>query len=139
MIHNLKFLSFSFNRFYFFCFCFLFLLEWIIAFYVHDAIIRPYFGDYLVVILIYCFIRAFLRSPVLPLSSGVLLLAYLVEISQYFHLIFRLGLQEKILARLILGMQFEWMDMVCYTFGFLTILVLENRFQKKRLGNQPFS
>ena len=32
-----------------------FIIELIIALYVHDRIIRPYIGDMLVVVLVYCF------------------------------------------------------------------------------------
>ncbi|MFT5385169.1 MAG: hypothetical protein ACI81W_002574, partial [Saprospiraceae bacterium] len=37
---------------------FLFLIEVGIAVFIQDRIIRPYIGDLLVVILIYCFIRS---------------------------------------------------------------------------------
>ena len=36
-----------------------FIMELIIALYVHDRIIRPYIGDMLVVVLVYCFVRVF--------------------------------------------------------------------------------
>ena len=36
-----------------------FIIELIIALYVHDRIIRPYIGDMLVVVLVYCFVRVF--------------------------------------------------------------------------------
>ncbi|HEX3935338.1 MAG TPA: DUF2809 domain-containing protein, partial [Puia sp.] len=37
----------------------------------HDAVIRPYGGDLLVVILLYCLVRSFWNVPVVPLSLGV--------------------------------------------------------------------
>ena len=36
-----------------------FIIELIIALYVHDRIIRPYIGDTLVVVTVYCFVRVF--------------------------------------------------------------------------------
>jgi hypothetical protein len=53
---------------------FLFLIEVGIAVFIQDRIIRPYIGDLLVVILIYCFIRSCYNIPVMTLSLGVLLL-----------------------------------------------------------------
>ena len=47
----------------------LLLTEVLIALYVHDAFVRPYIGDVLVVIVIYTFIRIFVpeRCKLLPL------------------------------------------------------------------------
>ena len=39
----------------------LFVIEVLIALYVRDSIIRPYVGDFLVVIMLYCFVRAFVK------------------------------------------------------------------------------
>ena len=56
--------------FYAICFIGLFIVETLIALFVRDAFIRPYMGDVLVVILIYCFVRIFITEPLrgLPLS-----------------------------------------------------------------------
>ena len=97
----------------------------------HDRIIRPYIGDLLVVILIYCFVKSFLDSPVKPTAIGVLVFAYAVEISQYFHLINLLGLENSSLARIILGTSFEWVDLLAYTIGIVVVIILENFFSKK--------
>ena len=45
------------------------LIEVLIAIYVHDAFVRPYIGDVLVVVVIYTFIRIFVpeRCKLLPL------------------------------------------------------------------------
>ena len=40
-----------------FSFIIVFIIEAIIAVFIHDNFIRPYFGDVLVVVLIYCFIK----------------------------------------------------------------------------------
>ena len=45
-----------FRRSYFSFFVLLFIIEVLIALFVNDRLIRPYVGDFLVVILIYCFI-----------------------------------------------------------------------------------
>src|ERR1700735_3656288 len=104
----------------------LFAAEIFIALYMHDAIIRPYGGDFLVVILIYCFVRSFIDTPVLATAIGVLLFAYAVEISQYFHLVNVLGLERSSLAKAVLGTSFSFIDLLMYTLGTITILVVEH-------------
>ena len=48
-----------FNKTYFLLALLLLLAEVLIALYLHDALIRPYGGDFLVVILLYCFVKSF--------------------------------------------------------------------------------
>ena len=69
---------------YFILAAILFLIEVLIALFIHDNFIRPFVGDVLVVILIYCFIKSFLNSPVVITAIAVLLFAYLIEVLQYF-------------------------------------------------------
>jgi hypothetical protein len=103
----------------------LFITEVLIAVYVHDSFIRPYFGDFLVVILLYCFVSTFLQAPVKPLAIAVLLFAYLIETLQYFNLVKHLGLQHSRLANIVIGNHFEWTDLLAYTLGILLILLLD--------------
>ena len=86
-------LSFKLN--YFILTILLFTTEVLIARYAHDDIIRPYLGDVLVVMLLYCFIRSFLKLNVTPTTISVLLFAYLVETLQYFNIVERLGLKIR--------------------------------------------
>ncbi len=103
----------------------LLITEGLIAAYLHDALIRPYGGDFLVVILIYCFVKSFLSTPVTITAIGVLLFAYAVEFSQYVHIINRLGWEKSKMARVLMGTFFSWTDMLAYTLGTLLILVAE--------------
>lgn len=118
-------------RFKFFLFAlFLFIIEVFIALYVHDRLIRPYGGDYLVVILIYCAVKSFIKAAPLKIAIGVLLFSYCVEILQYFHIVDRLGLSGNKIARIVIGYGFEWMDLLAYTFGISTVLFLERLSRK---------
>ena len=56
--------------FYAICFAGLFVVETLIALFVRDAFIRPYMGDVLVVILVYCFVRMFITRPLRWLTLG---------------------------------------------------------------------
>jgi DNA integrity scanning protein DisA with diadenylate cyclase activity len=103
----------------------LLLAEGLIERYVHDNIIRPYVGDFLVVVLIYCLIKSFINTPVLKTAVGVLLFAYAAEISQYYNLVGLLGLQNSRPALLLLGHSFSWLDMLCYTLGITLVIIIE--------------
>lgn len=116
-----------FDKKYFILTALLLATEVLIASFAHDRIIRPYVGDLLAVILIYCAARSFLKSPVWPTALAVLLFAYCIELLQYFNLVNRLGLQHSRLANIIIGNSFEWIDLLAYTVGTAIILLAEKR------------
>lgn len=103
----------------------LFVIEVLIALYVHDNFVRPYGGDYQVVMLLYCALRTFINASPIKITVAVLLFAYLIELLQYVHLVDRLGLADNPLARTVIGYGFEWWDLLAYTLGVITILLLE--------------
>ena len=100
----------------------LLLIEVLIAMYVHDDFVRPYVGDFLVVIFLYCLVRSFLKAPVMQIVIGVLLFSFMVEILQYFHFIALIGLEHFMLARAILGTSFSFTDLVAYTVGCMVVV-----------------
>lgn len=106
-----------FNYFYFILAILIFITEVLIAIYLHDGFIRPYVGDFLVVILIYCFIRSFLQAPVVPVALAVLVFSYLVEVMQYFNLVKLIGLEHSRIANIVIGNYFTWTDILSYTLG----------------------
>jgi hypothetical protein len=108
----------------------LFIVEVLIALFVRDSVIRPYGGDYLVVILIYCAVKTFIKSSPIKVAIGVLLFSYCIEVLQYFHFVDRLGLTNNQLAKIVIGYGFEWVDLLAYTLGIATVLFLEGRWQK---------
>lgn len=113
------------NYTYFMLFALLLIVELLIGIYMHDAFIRPYGGDFLVVILLYSFVKSFIDTSVIKTAIGVLVFAYVIEISQYFHLIKHLGLAHSRVSLLILGNNFSFSDLVCYTLGILLVLLIE--------------
>jgi hypothetical protein len=131
-------MSLKFNWRYFGLALLIFFIEIIIAKYAHDQIIRPYVGDILVVILIYCFIKSFLDAPVFITALFVLIFSYLIEISQYFHIITRLGLQNSRIARTVMGTSFAWIDLMAYTIGIGLILFWE-KVIVKRIRKRSFN
>lgn len=97
----------QFNKRYFFLAVFLFVVEILIARFVHDQIVRPYVGDFLVVVLIYCFIKAFLNVSVEKTALFTLIFSYTIEIFQYYQFVYRIGLGQSKLARIVIGTSFE--------------------------------
>ncbi len=115
----------TFNKKYFSIAILIFIVEILIALYVHDEIIRPYIGDVLVVILIYCFIKSFLKLPVFPVALFVLLFSFSVEFLQYLQIVEKLGLQNSKIARTVIGTSFAWIDILCYIVGIAIVLIAE--------------
>jgi len=117
----------SFQRKYFIYAVLLFIIEVFIALYIRDEILRPYGGDFLVVIFMYCSLRSFLNLPPIQIALPVLLFSYIIEFTQYYGLIYKLGLQDSLVAHLILGSTFKWLDMVAYTLGIACVMLIEER------------
>ncbi|MCY2686481.1 ribosomal maturation YjgA family protein [Salinimicrobium sp. TH3] len=115
----------QFDLKYFFAAVILFFVEVFIAAFVQDSIIRPYGGDFLVVIFLYCLLKSFFRLPVKNAILGVLLFAFAVECSQYLKLIGLLGMQDNKIISAVMGNHFEWLDMLLYTLGAFTIFGIE--------------
>lgn len=120
----------TFNKKYFFLSIILLIIEVLIALFVHDKLIRPYLGDVLVVILIYCFIKSFLQLPVLPAAIFVLLFSFGIEFLQYLNIVEKLGLQNSKIAITVIGTSFAWIDLVCYIAGIIIVLFTEKIFAK---------
>lgn len=114
-----------FSPFYFVLALVLFVTEVAIALYIHDKLVRPYMGDVLVVLLIYCFVRSFFAFSVTTTVAAVLLFSFVIETLQYLNLVKVLGLENSRLATTVLGSSFSWEDLVAYTVGATIILLAE--------------
>jgi hypothetical protein len=126
----------TFNRSYFLLATVIFFVEVIIAVFVRDRFVRPYLGDVLVVILLYCFVRAFLAAPVQATVISVFGFAMAIEFLQAIQYVKRMGLEDSSLARTVLGTGFAWLDIVAYAVGSVMILVAENYFRKRRIAGR---
>ena len=126
-------MSFRFDIRYFLLTAGLLVTEVIIARFAHDAFIRPYGGDFLVVILLYCLVKSLVNIGIGKSALGVLLFAYGAETLQYFHFINVLGLERSAAARIIMGTHFEWTDMLMYTLGILLVIIIETGVMHKSL------
>ncbi len=124
----------TFNKRYFALTILLFVVEVLIALFVRDRFVRPYVGDVLVVMLIYCFVKTFMNLPITSVAIFVLVFALTIEFLQYIHIVERLGLEKSALARTVIGTSFAWADIVAYIAGFVLIVVTET-YREKNAGS----
>jgi hypothetical protein len=96
-----------------------------IALVLHDHFIRPWGGDFLVVILLFCLLRGTTSTSVQFAAVVVLLFSYLIETLQFFQIVKILGLETNVVAGVVLGTQFSWSDMIAYTLGIAFVLIIE--------------
>lgn len=120
----------QFNKTYFAFTVLLFLVETVIALFVHDQFTRPYFGDVLVVILIYCLLKSFLNLSVWTTAIIVFCFSFCVEFTQHLNLIGKLGLEHSGIAKAILGNSFAWLDLLAYVTGILSVISIEKMYFK---------
>ncbi len=121
----------TFNKNYFILFILIFFIEFIIALYINDPFIRPYLGDVLVVILIYCFIKSFFKLSVNTVALFVLLFSFAIEGLQFINIVDKIGLEHSKIAKTIIGTSFSWIDLLCYCIGILIILFIEKQLVKR--------
>lgn len=125
--------SIKFNFTYFIFFVLLFIIEVLIALCVNDHFFRAYFGDVLVVILIYCFVLSFFNVNKITTAICVLIFSFAVEWWQYFNLVGHLGLQNNKLANVVMGNSYAFEDLICYVVGILFVLVVEEIVKTKKV------
>ncbi len=99
----------------------LFIIESLIAIFVHDTIIRPFFGDFLAVIGLFFLLKSFLNLSDKVLILASLGFAYFLELLQYLDFLAWSGLKNYRLLAIIIGSSFDWGDILAYTFGALAL------------------
>ncbi len=105
----------------------LFAVEVIIALFVHDRFVRPYLGDVLAVVLVYCGLRALFALGPWPAAGIAFAVAAAIEFGQWFGLLDLLGLRGNAVARVVLGTGFDWKDFLAYGAGAALALIVEGR------------
>ncbi|WP_298239171.1 DUF2809 domain-containing protein [uncultured Algibacter sp.] len=113
------------NKTYLLATVLLLITEILIATFLKAGFIRHTFGDYLATILIYCFVKIFFEIDSLKLGVSVLIFAFIIEFLQLINLLKILNLQNDPLLKIIVGTTFEISDLVAYTLGIITVLIVE--------------
>jgi len=118
-------IKFGINYRYLLAFLILFAAITAIALFIPGGFIRNHFGDILIIIFIYCFIYIFIRNRLKLLPLYIFIFATLVEIGQFFGLVYWLGLGHSQLARIVIGTTFDVWDIVMYFIGCVLIYLFE--------------
>lgn len=115
----------KFNLRSFIIFIILLFTEVLIEHFFKQGFIRYIFGDFLVVILLYYLFKSFFKTKPVYLAISVLLIAYSIEFLQLIDILSILNLKESRMSNLILGNTFSFEDLIAYTLGVATILIIE--------------
>jgi hypothetical protein len=107
----------------------LFYTEILIALYVNDRFVRPFGGDFLVIILLYCIVMGFTHFQYLQAAASVLIFSFLIEVLQYYQIVRLLGLENVKLASVVIGTSFSWADILAYTAGIVFVILFETKFK----------
>lgn len=123
------------NKFsYHYLFSGLLITEVLIAFFVRDEFIRPYFGDYLATIVVYTFVRAFFKLSVHRSLIFSVLFSYAVEFLQAVNLLAIIRQDKNKVVSVIAGNAFDWGDILAYTLAGVSILLFEQKITKHKLS-----
>jgi len=116
----------TFNSKFLFIFLAVFAIEIFIGKHLHDAFIRPFGGDVLVVVMIYAFLRTFLKTNHKKLALGVLMFSFIIEFLQSVHYVTWFGWENNKLMSTLLGTSFSVYDLFAYFVGYLICLCFKD-------------
>ena len=117
-------MKFKFNLKYLLLTILIFFVEVLIATVLKDNFfIRAYFGDIIVVMLIYTFVKSFFIVNETKLILGIFAFSCLVEFAQFFNIAEKLGFQPGSLMYIVIGNSFSWIDILCYAVGCLFLYI----------------
>ena len=123
-----------FNKKYFILFALIFLSEILIAKYA-NGFIRHTFGDFLAVIFVYCLVKSFIKISANYAAILSLIISFCVEFLQLTNLQNLSLFKNSKLLRIVIGTSFSIGDLIAYSFGFLTIIVIEHNLKQWHKSN----
>jgi len=124
----------AFNKKYFTLFTGFLLSEIMIAKFA-TGFIRFTLGDYLVVMLLYCFIKSFFNISMEKTALLVLGIAFAIEFLQLTNLQNQYPEKYEKFLRIILGTSFSIEDLIAYLLGIVTVVFIEKKlFIKNFIG-----
>ncbi len=120
----------TFKSTYFVLFIIILLIEVCIAYFLKTGFIRHTFGDFLVVILLYCLLKSFINIKPITMAIIVLFISFIIEFLQLTPFLEWLNLHDNTLAKTVLGSTFHITDLVAYTLGIITIIIAESKLKQ---------
>ena len=103
----------------------LLIIEILIASFIKDDFIRPYLGDFLVVIMLYCFLMGISRFAIYKSLFIVLVFSFTIEFLQLIDIPKLFQYQPPKSIMIILGNSFSVWDLVAYLLGLISCLIIE--------------
>ena len=110
---------------YFIIFIIILLLEILIASYVKDGFIRYTFGDFLATILLFSFFKSFINIKSIYIAIITIFIAFSIEFFQLLNILNYINPNNNKIIAIILGSHFSFHDLVAYTFGVITALIID--------------
>ncbi|WP_426476621.1 DUF2809 domain-containing protein [Chryseobacterium sp. CBSDS_008] len=130
--------KFQFSLKYFLLTICIFLTEVLIATRLsHIFFVRAYLGDVIVVMLLYTFVKSFVKVNNEKLILGILIFSFLIEFAQFFHIAEKLGFRPGSLMYIVIGNSFSWIDNLCYAIGCLILYIFVRMTNNDSLTSTP--
>ncbi|WP_425596949.1 DUF2809 domain-containing protein [Seonamhaeicola maritimus] len=104
-------------------------IEVLIAINLKTGFIRHTFGDFLATVLLFCFFKSFVKTNSIKLGVFVLVFSFIIECIQLLKILDLLDIKNR-LVRIILGTSFQTSDLVAYTLGIITIVIIDVKIFK---------
>jgi len=120
----------KFNFKYFIIFILLLFTEILIV--KTSGFIRHTFGDFLAAIGVYYFVKSFFDINPIKLGIGVLVFSFIVELLQLTPFLEITGLSNNRMASIIFGSTFSYGDLLAYTLGVITVVVIDLKVSFKK-------
>ncbi len=121
----------KFNKTYFILTLLLFITELCILY--TKGFIRHTFGDFLVVIFLYCFLKSFISISYLKAALFILCFSFTIELIQLTSFLTYFNMENSKIAKTIFGNTFSIQDLVAYAFGIGCVILIE--YKKKTKNN----
>lgn len=102
----------------------LLIIELFIGMFINDSLIRPYLGDILVMPLIFCFFKIFIKGHYIKTCLITFLIGITAEFLQLLKITEFLGISKNSVMGIILGSTFDLKDIFCYLIGSFIILFI---------------
>ncbi|MAP54607.1 DUF2809 domain-containing protein [Altibacter sp.] len=119
----------TFSKKYLVLFLSLLAVEICIAVFTFHWFIRGFLGDVLVILLIYCFVRIFLKGSAFKIALTTLVFAIGVELLQWIDFTEKLNITSPVF-KTMLGSVFDPWDILAYLLGFFIVVISEKSFLK---------
>jgi len=115
----------EFNKTYFAFTIFLFILELCII--STKGFIRHTFGDFLVVIFLYCFLKSAVSIPYLKAALFILFFSFTIELIQLTNFLTYCNLDNSTIAKTVFGNTFSFQDLLAYSLGIGFVILIEHK------------